>query len=62
MTPMTQDSVKSGQLATLLENVKSCFVGSCKEASTFFPSVRYIASPAKYIKYSGTYKRIKMFR
>lgn len=61
MTPMTQESVKSGQLATSLENVKRCFVGSCKETSTFFPSVRYIASPAKYIKYSGTYKRIKMF-
>lgn len=60
MTPMTQESVKSGQLATSLENVKRCFVGSCKETSTFFPSVRYIASPAKYIKYSGTYKRIKM--
>lgn len=35
MTLMTQDSVKSGQLATVLENMKSCFVGSCKETPVF---------------------------
>lgn len=32
-----------------------------QENSACFPFVRYTASPAKYIKYSRTYKRIKTF-
>lgn len=37
MNLMTQGLITSGQLATLLENMKSCFVGSCKKPPLVSP-------------------------